>query len=43
MGKGTVLSLEEKSKIETFSESGLSLHKIAKKNGKASKNYSQFS
>jgi len=31
MGKGTVLSLEEKPKIEAFSESGLSLQKLLKK------------
>lgn len=42
MGKGTVLSLEEKSKIEAFSESGLSLHKIAEKMGRHRKSIASF-
>jgi len=34
MGKGTVLSLVEKSKMEAYFESGLSCHKIAEKTGR---------
>lgn len=42
MGRGTVLSLEEKSKITAFHESGLSFHKIAEKTGRHRKTIANF-
>lgn len=42
MGKGTVLSLGEKSKIEAYFESGLSYHKIAEKTGRHRKTIANF-
>jgi len=42
MGKGTVLSLVEKSKIEAYFESGLSYHKIAEKMGRHRKTIANF-
>lgn len=42
MGRGTVLSLEEKSKITAFYEYGLSFHKIAEKTGRHRKTIANF-
>lgn len=42
MGRGKSLSLEEKSKIETYKECGLSIHKIAEKIGRSRKVISMF-
>jgi len=42
MGRGTVLSLEEKSKIEAYYDSGLSFQKIAEKTGRHRKTIANF-
>lgn len=42
MGRGTVLSLEEKAKIEAYNDSGLSFHKIAEKIGRHRKTVASF-
>lgn len=42
MGRRSVLSLEEKSKIEAYFDAGLSLHKIAEKTGRHRKTIAHF-